>query len=496
MDCHSIQVDGNPAGPTWPTSKLAAYPISPKCTGAASNGDVSGLLAQFLYAPVGSGAGKRGLINRDYTNASTGMGTPASGNNVPFVSSIWPTYPYPGVQFIGSDDPWTATDAASYTAANRPAQFGKVIQLPSLAGAVVIAFNGKDANGTTNLAISGSEPAGAVTDRTNFGYPGTYSGLRLTRKAVCGIFTGHITAWNDPELTASNGGTPLGTGQITVVHRSDGSGTNFLFTNALYHQCEGISGPINTADALTATPHTRSWEFRFSDTTSAAACPDVFFRAANTTAWPDATGTAKDACANVLTPPTGSNFVAQSGNGNVKATIESTPGSIGYSTTDYAQPVLASGMKVANVQSQYDVDNNTGAFQWPSPVTVANTMATTNPQFPNATSLGNPLSWSSQGVAPNPGTPNSYPIAGFTWLDIYQCYDPARSGGGTLATLGNYLNFHYYDTRAAAIINAAGFATIPNTWRDNLIPLLTGPSQLATAGDPSVPGCASVTPGG
>ncbi|WP_187437391.1 substrate-binding domain-containing protein [Bradyrhizobium rifense] len=488
MDCHSVQVDGNPSGPTWPTSFLAAYPISPKCANAG--GDSSGLNMQILYSPVGSGAGKRALIAYDASSAATGLGVPSASNNVPFVSSFQPTYGYPNLQFIGSDDIWNETDAANYAAGPAKAIGGNAIQMPALAGAVVIAFNGKDGAGTT-LNIANAVPAGATADKTTFGYPGAYSGLNLTRKAVCGIFTGHITAWNDPELTKANNNTVLGTGQITVEHRSDGSGTNFLFTNALYRQCQGISGPINTTDALSATPSVRSWEFRFSDHANTA-CPDVFFRASNTIDWPDFTGTATNGCGVTLTPPSGSKFVGANGNGGMKSAIESTNGAIGYSTTDYSQPVLSTGMKVANVQSQYDVDNATGAFQWPSPTRILNTMAAANPIFPDANARANPLNWSSQGQVPNPGTPNSYPIAGFTWIDMYQCYNASRSGGGTLSNFENYLGFHYYDSHAAAIINSAGFATIPNAWRDQIAPMLTGgPSQLGTAGDPSVPGCTS-----
>jgi ABC-type phosphate transport system substrate-binding protein len=412
---------------------------------------------QILYSPVGSGAGKRALIAYDASSASTGLGVPSSGNNVPFVSSFQPTYGYPNLQFIGSDDIWNATDATNYAAGPAKDIGGNVIQMPALAGAVVVAFNGKDGAGNL-LNIANAVPAGATADKTTYGYPGAYSGLNLTRKAVCGIFTGHITAWNDPELTKANNNTVLGTGQITVAHRSDGSGTNFLFTNALYRQCEGVSGPINTTDALSATPSVRSWEFRFSDH-SAAACPDVFYRAANTIDWPDFSGTATNGCGVTLTPPAGSKFVPANGNGGMKTTIESTNGAIGYSTTDYSQPVLSTGMKVANVQSQYDVDNATGAFQWPSPQRILNTMAASNPIFPDANARANPLNWSSQGQVPNPGTPDSYPIAGFTWIDMYQCYNPSRSGGGTLTNLENYLGFHYYDTHAAQIINSAGPAT-------------------------------------
>ena len=59
---------------------------------------------QMLYSPVGLGAGKRALIAHDASSAGTGLGVPSASNNVPFVSSFQPTYGYPNLQFIGSDD--------------------------------------------------------------------------------------------------------------------------------------------------------------------------------------------------------------------------------------------------------------------------------------------------------------------------------------------------------------------------------------------------------
>ena len=60
---------------------------------------------------------------------------------------------------------------------------------------------------------------------------------------MCGIFTGAITQWNDPAITADNGNAVLGTGQIKVTFRSDGSGTTFVFTNGLINQCGTAAHP-------------------------------------------------------------------------------------------------------------------------------------------------------------------------------------------------------------------------------------------------------------
>ncbi len=58
-------------------------------------------------------------------------------------------------------------------------------------------------------------------------------GLKLTPETVSGIFLGSITKWNDPALAKDNPGAKLPDTAITVVHRSDGSGTTAIFTDYL-----------------------------------------------------------------------------------------------------------------------------------------------------------------------------------------------------------------------------------------------------------------------
>lgn len=57
--------------------------------------------------------------------------------------------------------------------------------------------------------------------------------LELSGKVLADIFQGKITKWNDPAIVALNKGLKLPETAITVVHRSDGSGTSFNFTNYL-----------------------------------------------------------------------------------------------------------------------------------------------------------------------------------------------------------------------------------------------------------------------
>jgi len=86
------------------------------------------------------------------------------------------------------------------------AQGGPITQVPDALGAEGIAYN---------LSL----PAGAR--------------LHLTDPVLAAIYLGQITHWNDPAITALNPGITLPAATITVVHRSDGSGTTYIFSNYL-----------------------------------------------------------------------------------------------------------------------------------------------------------------------------------------------------------------------------------------------------------------------
>jgi phosphate transport system substrate-binding protein len=72
---------------------------------------------------------------------------------------------------------------------------------------------------------------GAVVATYNL--PGVESELSFTPEALAGIFLGKIKRWNDPLLAKANPGVPLPANEILVVHRSDGSGTTFIWTDYL-----------------------------------------------------------------------------------------------------------------------------------------------------------------------------------------------------------------------------------------------------------------------
>ena len=67
----------------------------------------------------------------------------------------------------------------------------------------------------------------------SYNIPGVTGELNFSQKALVGIFLGTITKWNDPEITKANPGVNLPNGDIVVVHRSDGSGTSYIWTDFL-----------------------------------------------------------------------------------------------------------------------------------------------------------------------------------------------------------------------------------------------------------------------
>jgi phosphate transport system substrate-binding protein len=70
-------------------------------------------------------------------------------------------------------------------------------------------------------------------DVPSYNLPGVTAELNFTQKALAGIYLGSITKWNDPEITKANPGVNLPNADIVVIHRSDGSGTTYIWTDFL-----------------------------------------------------------------------------------------------------------------------------------------------------------------------------------------------------------------------------------------------------------------------
>ncbi len=71
--------------------------------------------------------------------------------------------------------------------------------------------------------------------------------LSLSREAYCGIVTGEITQWSDPLIAAANPGLDIPDLPITFAHRSDGSGTTFVFVNHIDTVCPSWQAGVGTS---------------------------------------------------------------------------------------------------------------------------------------------------------------------------------------------------------------------------------------------------------
>jgi len=74
--------------------------------------------------------------------------------------------------------------------------------------------------------------------------------LKLTGENIADIFLGNITKWNDPKLVASNPGKNLPDTAIVVAHRSDGSGTSYVFTDYLSKVSHTWKGKVGTGKSV------------------------------------------------------------------------------------------------------------------------------------------------------------------------------------------------------------------------------------------------------
>ncbi len=170
------------------------------------------------------------------------------------------------VNFGASDVPMNASELAA-------AKGGPITQVPDALGAEGVAYN---------LSL----PAGAR--------------LHLTGPVLAAIFLGQITRWNDPAITALNPGINLPDASITVVHRSDGSGTTYIFSNYLSSVSPAWAAKVGTGKTLN---------------------------------WPAGEGA--------------------EGNGSVTSTVFRTPFSIGYVEQAYSQGLTLSFAEIRNQAGNY-----------------------------------------------------------------------------------------------------------------------------------------------
>ncbi len=74
--------------------------------------------------------------------------------------------------------------------------------------------------------------------------------MRLTRQVLADIYLGKIAKWNDPQIAKLNPGVKLPDMPIVVVHRSDGSGTSYIFTDFLSHVSPEWKSKVGTGKSV------------------------------------------------------------------------------------------------------------------------------------------------------------------------------------------------------------------------------------------------------
>ncbi len=176
-------------------------------------------------------------------------------------------------RFTAGQADFGATDVPASAADLAGARGGPAIQVPVDLGAVAVSYN---------VQARGNTP------------------LKLTGPVLAKIFLGQITKWTDPAITALNPGAGLPDVYINVVHRSDGSGTTYIFSNYLSSVSPAWASAVGAGRSL----H-----------------------------WPVGYGA--------------------SGNPGVAAAIEHTADSIGYLETSYSKGIAGGYAAIANQAGNY-----------------------------------------------------------------------------------------------------------------------------------------------
>lgn len=209
------------------------------------------------------------------------------------------------------------------------------------------------------------ETIGSVVAAYNIA--GIDKGLKLTGPVLADIFAGKITRWDDPRIRELNPDLSLPAAEIIVVHRSDGSGTTFIWTSYL-----------------------------------SQVSPE----------WNQTVGAGKSVQWSV--------GLGASGNEGVSNTILSTPNAIGYVELTYALTTdmdYASLMNSAGNFVEPTLDSTQAAAQ---AAIIMNGTSTANSTGTSAISLpGGDQSWAHVSLLDAPGA-DSYPIASFSYLLLYK----------------------------------------------------------------------------
>jgi phosphate transport system substrate-binding protein len=185
---------GNNAGAGFQTAVISPGSVFAAYTAATTN--------QISYCQTGSGFGKTALNGSVANLACRDYGPLAPAG----LSAAAAT-----PDFTATDSPISGTDYSNFIAGPNDTTRTGIVQIPTLAGAIALPYH----DSVNSVPV-----------------------VNLTTEQVCKIFSGQIKNWSG----ILNGSTPVGSGNIRIVYRSDGSGTTFAFTSYLASRCNSQFG--------------------------------------------------------------------------------------------------------------------------------------------------------------------------------------------------------------------------------------------------------------
>jgi ABC-type phosphate transport system substrate-binding protein len=450
--------------------------------------------------------------NTTYPGLEYGAGDYGLGGDVTKYNCVTPTDPSPATTCsVGSGASLVTVEshgvAGGATAApyNNPLDtYGQVIQFPLLITPVAIAYNpiyksvynpstGKATSYSFNIHTKNADGSG---------------GLQLDMPTLCAIFNGQITNWNDPAITALNGGVSLkattDTGafsaQIEMVGRQDGSGTTSIFYRALAAQCG--QGTVSYTEAGDSLSYTNAYL-----PAGGKNLPSSLGGASTTQYWTSGA---------TLTPVLGQ-FTLAKGSGGIAAYMSIaltataakptlTQGKIAYIGPDFALPACKN-TKTAGCTSLNVVDIKTnGVAIEPTAATAlaafsaaggANGLLPPQTDVNGAYDAANttfgarsaPQDWAEpltttvtystggSGATPLAAPPAGYyPIVGTSNFFFYTCYKTAQAASDVTA----FLNYYYTNAQTKTVLNLAGLAQMPSVWGSTILgTFVTDPNSLS-----------------
>jgi len=168
------------------SSSSASSTTSSSSSSSGASGTISGAGSTFAAPVYEQWASSLSPLTVNYQAVGSGAGITSLESKT--------------VDFGASDPPLKPADEAAIAKNGSPA-----VQIPMFLGAITVSYN----------------------------LPGVQTGLKLDGKTIADIFLGKIKSWNDPAIKALNPGVNLPSTAITVIHRSDSSGTTAGFTGFL-----------------------------------------------------------------------------------------------------------------------------------------------------------------------------------------------------------------------------------------------------------------------